>query len=164
MVATSGSQLLPQAAVRNLRLRLLPLTTILTPNIPEARLLLEDTDPPQDDGTPIKCVGDIVRQARMVQSLGPRYVLLKGGHVPFATDTAVACHEKERRFVVNVLCSKDQTIVFRMKYQSSKNTHGTGCSLACKYPLLAFYLCSKVYSEPANIMMDVDGEAGPTRL
>ena len=135
MVATSGSQLLPQAAVHNLRLRLLPLTTILTPNVPEARLLLENMDPPQDDGSPITSVEDIVRQARMVQSLGPEYVLLKGGHVPFATETRIADNEEERRFVFNVLCSKDQTIVFWMKYQSSKNTHGTGCSLACKYSL-----------------------------
>ena len=132
MVATSGSQLLPQAAVRNLRLRILPLTTILTPNIPEAILLLQDVDLLQDHEMPIRSIEDIVRRAREVQSLGPNYVLLKGGHVAFATDSRIAISNAERRFVFNVLCSKDQIIVFRMRYQSSKNTHGTGCSLACK--------------------------------
>ena len=42
MVATTGAQLLPQDAVATMRKRLLSMTTILTPNIPEARLLLRD--------------------------------------------------------------------------------------------------------------------------
>ena len=130
MVATGGAQLLPQTAVHKLRCRLLPLTTILTPNIPEAELLLEDTSPLRRN--PINHVGDIVRRAQAVQSLGPKYVFLKGGHVPLRADYYVATCEAERQYIFNVLCSQDQTLVYRLDYQSSRNTHGTGCSLACK--------------------------------
>ena len=130
MVATSGSQLLPQTAVHNLRRRLLSLSTILTPNIPEADLLLEDMDSLMSN--PISNAADIVRRAQAVQSLGPKFVFLKGGHVPLRADYEVATCEAERRYIFNVLCGQDQTLVYRLDYQSSRNTHGTGCSLACK--------------------------------
>ena len=130
MVATSGAQLLPQTAVRKLRRRLLPLTTILTPNIPEAELLLEDINALESKR--ISNAEDIVRLAQAVQSLGPKYVFLKGGHVPLRADYELATCEAERQYIFNVLCSKDQTLVYRLDYQSSRNTHGTGCSLACK--------------------------------
>ena len=136
MVASSGAQLLPQAAVRSLRLRLLPLTTILTPNIPEAQILLQDANHLEMEQTPIQSVADIVTLTQNVQSLGPDYVLTKGGHVPLTKDLAAAKNEAERQKVVNVLCSKDQTILFHTDYQSSGNTHGTGCSLACRYSCL----------------------------
>ena len=132
MVATTGSQLLPQTAVRHLRLRLLPITTILTPNIPEARLLLQDADDLHNEDMPIRGVEDIIDLAQTVQALGPDYVLVKGGHVPLASELNAANSETERKVVVDVLCSKDQTVVFQMLYQPSRNTHGTGCSLACK--------------------------------
>lgn len=130
MVATSGALLLPQSAVRKVRCRLLPLSTIFTPNIPEAELLLKDIDPL--GRKPIRNAEDIVRRAQAVQSLGPKYVFLKGGHVPLRADYEVATCEAERRYIFNVLCSQDQTLVYRLDYQSSRNTHGTGCSLACK--------------------------------
>lgn len=136
MVATSGSHLLPLIAVRNLRLRLLPLTTILTPNIPEARLLLQDEGGTHKEGIEIRSIKDMIDLTQRVQSLGPDYVLTKGGHVPFTKELTVAASEAERETVVNVLCGKGETIVFRMHYQPSKNTHGTGCSLACKWALL----------------------------
>ena len=132
MVATSGSQLLPQTAVRHLRLRLLPMTTVLTPNIPEANLLSRDADDLHNEAMPIGGVEDIIDLAQRVQALGPDYVLVKGGHVPLTSELNAANSEAERKVVVNVLCSKDQTVVFQMLYQPSRNTHGTGCSLGCK--------------------------------
>ena len=132
MVATTGSQLLPRTAVRHLRLRLLPMATILTPNIPEAKLLLQDADDLHKEATPIRSVEDIIDLAQTVQALGPEYVLVKGGHVPLTSEFDAANSETERKEVVDVLCSKDQTVVFQMLYQPSRNTHGTGCSLACK--------------------------------
>ncbi|KAL8785280.1 MAG: hypothetical protein Q9195_008699 [Heterodermia aff. obscurata] len=132
MVATSGSQLLPQTAVRHLRLRLLPLTTILTPNIPEAKLLIQDATDSHNETIPIRGVEDIVHLTHGVQALGPQHVLVKGGHIPLTNELKAADSEAERKTVVNVLCSKDQVLVFRTRYQPSRNTHGTGCSLACK--------------------------------
>lgn len=129
MVSTSGSHLLPESAISTLIERLLPLTTILTPNLPEAELLLEtagiSVDAPRN-------VEDIINMAQRIQRLGPRYVLLKGGHLPFTKGRLVSKGEEEEEIVVNVLVSKDDVIVTESEYLHSKNTHGTGCSLACK--------------------------------
>ena len=131
MVATSGAQLLPNEAVHNLRMNLLPLTTILTPNIPEARLLLENAGLGAPD---ISSVDDIVNIARVVQSLGPRYVLVKGGHLPLMKDGLVSKAEADRHTIMNVLYDGRKATIYETDYLPSKNTHGTGCSLACKLP------------------------------
>ena len=129
MVATSGAQLLPTEAVSNLRVNLLPLTTILTPNIPEARLLLENAglEAPQTNS-----LDDIINIARVVQSLGPRYVLVKGGHLPLTKDGRVSKEEADRHTIVDVLYDGREATIYKTDYLASKNTHGTGCSLACK--------------------------------
>ncbi|KAE8860463.1 hypothetical protein PTNB73_08073 [Pyrenophora teres f. teres] len=79
MVSTSGSQLLPETAVSTLIKLLLPLTTLLTPNLPEAKLLLQTT---RTDVTEPQNVDDIVALAHRIRELGPKWVLLKGGHLP----------------------------------------------------------------------------------
>ncbi|KAL8723759.1 MAG: hypothetical protein Q9225_000054 [Loekoesia sp. 1 TL-2023] len=129
MVATSGSQLLPNSAVTNLRQRLLPLTTILTPNIPEAKLLLTNAG---IESIEIRSISDIVHIASLLQRLGPKYILIKGGHVPFDSDLKTAQDPRRRQFVIDVLHSGDgnNVTIFKTEYSESKNTHGTGCSLA----------------------------------
>lgn len=129
MVSTSGSQLLPQNAVRELREDLLPHATILTPNVPEAKLLLFDAGEPVSDP---KDVEDLISIAKAVQSLGPRYVLLKGGHLPLKGDGSVAQTEDERQLMVDILYGDGKVTKIETAYVKSKNTHGTGCSLACK--------------------------------
>ena len=129
MVATSGAQLLPNEAVQNLRTNLLPLTTILTPNIPEARLLLENA------GLELPETGsldDIVDIATALQSLGPRCVLVKGGHLPLTKDGHISKEEADRHTIVDVLYDGHEATIYQTDYLPSKNTHGTGCSLACK--------------------------------
>jgi hydroxymethylpyrimidine kinase/phosphomethylpyrimidine kinase len=130
MVSTSGAQLLPQGAVAELRMHLLPMTTVLTPNVPEAMLLLSDA------GLEIKdayCIDDLINIAQAVQSLGPEYVLVKGGHLPFKKDGTVALEEAERELVVDILYGNGEVIRIDSAYRKSRNTHGTGCSLACEY-------------------------------
>ncbi|KAJ6172580.1 heme oxygenase-like multi-helical [Penicillium chermesinum] len=129
MVSTSGSQLLPEKAVKELRTKLLPMTTIVTPNIPEAQLLLKDaglavTEPTNLDG--------IIRLAKNLSTLGPKSVLLKGGHIPLTEDHKVAQSAEESSIVIDVLYDResDTTSLFDTEYLVSKNTHGTGCSLA----------------------------------
>jgi len=129
MVSTSGAQLLPDEAVFNLRTRLLPLTTILTPNIPEARLLLQNAGINVPD---INEIDDIVNIAKALNRLGPRYVLIKGGHLPLTKDGRISLQEADRHTIVDVLYDGDQVILYETDYLPSKNTHGTGCSLACK--------------------------------
>ena len=134
MVSTSGSQLLPNEAVHELRTLLLPRTTVLTPNVPEAKLLLSDTGKPADDP---ENVNDLIDIAKAVQALGPKFVLVKGGHLPFKKDGTIAHTETERELMIDVLYGEGQVTRIETSYQHSKNTHGTGCSLACEfgYPL-----------------------------
>lgn len=140
MVSTSGAQLLSEEAVCNLRTHLLPLTTILTPNVPEAKLLLQNAGL---EAPEIESVDDIVNIARLLQSLGPKFVLVKGGHLPLTKGGHVSREDADRHTVVDVLYNTDaqhgeRAILYETNYQFNKNTHGTGCSLACKVnPMLA---------------------------
>lgn len=140
MIATTGAQLLPPDAVRVLRDRLLPRATVLTPNLPEARLLLSGSGAEPGD---VECVDDLERIARALRALGPRWVLVKGGHCPFRrADGKVARDAAEREVVVDVLVGGDgdgeEEVVLRVEtaYCDSRNTHGTGCSLACELEFL----------------------------
>ncbi|KAL2400994.1 Hydroxymethylpyrimidine/phosphomethylpyrimidine kinase THI21 [Exophiala dermatitidis] len=127
MVATSGAQLLPGDAVRNLRERLLPMTTLLTPNIPEATLLLRDADVQYKSPSSLD---DLKTLAKMVHQLGPRAVLLKGGHMPLTREYIKATNEDDRAVTVDVLYDGHNYTLIESQFLQSKNTHGTGCSLA----------------------------------
>lgn len=138
MVATTGSPLLPNTSLSLLREKLVPLATVLTPNLPEARLLLADAG---FGHLPVEKVSDLEGIARAVGSLGPKWVLIKGGHCPFNGEGMIAAEECKREKVVDVLWGRDEKggeVLRRVEtpYWESKHTHGTGCSLACKlYPL-----------------------------
>ncbi|OMP82669.1 putative hydroxymethylpyrimidine/phosphomethylpyrimidine kinase 2 [Diplodia seriata] len=127
MVSTSGAQLLPENAVEILIAQLLPVTTLLTPNLPEAQLILKSIG--KSVGEP-QSVDDIVAMAKAVRELGPKYVLLKGGHVPLTKDRVVPTGEADWQIVLNVLVGGAEDVIFETAYLKSKNTHGTGCSLA----------------------------------
>jgi hydroxymethylpyrimidine kinase/phosphomethylpyrimidine kinase len=129
MISTSGAQLLPPEAVSNLRTMLLR-HSILTPNIPEAKLLLSDAGIATKE---IESVVDMETMAQTIQQeLGPAWVLVKGGHVPLKPDLTVAKMLEERRVMVNVLYGNGQFYHIQSDFQDSRNTHGTGCSLACE--------------------------------
>ena len=127
MLSTSGSQLLPEAAVSTLIKELLPFTTILTPNLPEALLLLRTAavsfKEPEN-------VDDIINIAKAIQNLGPKYVLLKGGHLPLTKGRLVSKDKADRNVILNVLVGDGETTLMETEYLKSRNTHGTGCSLA----------------------------------
>ncbi|KAL8677988.1 MAG: hypothetical protein Q9186_005618 [Xanthomendoza sp. 1 TL-2023] len=128
MVATTGAQLLPHPAVTNLRKRLLPLTTILTPNISEAKLLLENFG--MEQFPEIKSVEQLVQLGALLQPMGPKYILIKGGHLPLDEDLNVPKKPEDRKYVVNVLHAGYDVMLYITEFSTSKNTHGTGCSLA----------------------------------
>ncbi len=134
MVSTSGHQLLPSEAVRELREHLLPIATIVTPNVPEAMLLLSDSGKPAADP---QNVDDLISIAKAVQRLGPKYVLVKGGHLPFKKDGSVATTDTEKELMIDILYGGNEITRIETVYQVSKNTHGTGCSLACKCILIS---------------------------
>lgn len=130
MVSTSGSQLLPSTAIHKLRELLLPHTTILTPNLPEAKLLLSDAGKFVEEP---KNLNDMTNIAKAVQSLGPKYVLLKGGHLPLQRDGTMATKEEEKELMVDIFYGERMITEIRTRYQKSRNTHGTGCSMAGEF-------------------------------
>ncbi|KAI5356944.1 putative thiaminase-2/PQQC, pyridoxamine kinase/Phosphomethylpyrimidine kinase, thiaminase II [Septoria linicola] len=127
MVSTSGAQLLPENAVINMVEELLPLTTVLTPNIPEATLILRKAG---KEPFPIDNLNDLKRLAAEIHSLGPKYILLKGGHFPLTADYQTANTENDKKLVCNIFFGGDTIDVIEFPYQKTKHTHGTGCSLA----------------------------------
>ncbi len=108
MVAKSGDALLREDARDALIAELLPLAHIVTPNLPEAEVLA---------GMHISDAASMRRAAERIQALGPRYVLLKGGHLeePEATDW---------------LFDGDAMQSFSAPRIPTKNTHGTGCTFS----------------------------------
>ena len=113
MVAKSGDLLLEQKAVGALREQLLPLATIITPNLPEAGVLLEMRS--------VETVREMRRVAERLRNLmthsGHRWVLVKGGHLP-GNDT------------IDILHDGDQMIELPGHRIPTRNTHGTGCTLS----------------------------------
>ncbi|WP_439410064.1 bifunctional hydroxymethylpyrimidine kinase/phosphomethylpyrimidine kinase [Bradyrhizobium sp. DASA03076] len=109
MVATSGDRLLAAEAVTALRAKLMPLASVITPNLPEAAALLEE---------PIaRSEAEIESQGRRLLSLGCRAVLIKGGHGEGAEST-------------DYLVAADTTLALAAPRVATRNTHGTGCSLS----------------------------------
>jgi hydroxymethylpyrimidine/phosphomethylpyrimidine kinase len=113
MVSKSGDLLLEQKAVGVLREQLLPQATLLTPNLPEAGVLLE-----QRSVETLKEMRRVAERLRNQMSYsGHRWVLLKGGHLP-GNET------------IDLLHDGDQMIELPGHRIQTKNTHGTGCTLS----------------------------------
>ena len=129
MVSTSGATLLPSSAVQTLLTSLLPQTTVLTPNIPEATLLLSQSNTQEFPREPQR-VEDLEELGRKIQALGPKWVLIKGGHLPLTKDLKV--NEGVKEVVVDVLVGPEKVERIISPWIESDNTHGTGCSLACE--------------------------------
>ncbi len=113
MVAKSGDHLLARSAVAMLREALLPVSFMITPNLPEAGVLLESRAP--------ETRREMFRSAERLRELLPtsseRWVLLKGGHLPGSE-------------LVDLLFDGDRMIELPARRIESKNTHGTGCTLS----------------------------------
>jgi len=113
MIAKSGDALLERAAVGALRERLLPIATLLTPNLPEAGVLLESRAP--DTIREMRRAAERLRE--MLAHTGPRWVYLKGGHLPGGDAT-------------DLLFDGDRMLELAAPRIDTRNTHGTGCTLS----------------------------------
>ncbi|EEH20643.2 phosphomethylpyrimidine kinase [Paracoccidioides brasiliensis Pb03] len=127
MVSTSGSKLLPPEATNIVRTKLLPLTTILTPNIPEAVFLLQSS---REEVKNPENLEDAIGLTKQLHTLGPKYVLLKGGHLPLTSNSQKAVSDQQSSKVVDILYDGEEVTLFENDFLKTKNTHGTGCSLA----------------------------------
>ena len=116
MVATSGDRLISEDAVDAVRSVLLPVTDLITPNVPEAAALL--------DVAPATTVEELAPQAEALLALGPGAVLLKGGHLGGEES-------------VDVLVTAAGRLETRRPRITTTATHGTGCTLSSAIAALA---------------------------
>ncbi len=107
LVSTGGDALLEERAVSALRTELIPLASVVTPNLPEAERIA---------GLTITTDADLTEAARRIHDLGCQSVLIKGGH---ASGEAV-----------DLLFDGEAMMRFRGPRLDSRNTHGTGCTLS----------------------------------
>jgi len=109
MIAKGGDRLLSEDAVATIRTELLRHAEVVTPNVPEAELLAGQT---------INSVADMHAAARRIRGLGPRVVVVKGGHL----DTGAE--------VIDVVSADGGEFELRAPRIDTRHTHGTGCTFA----------------------------------
>ncbi len=131
MIAKGGASLLAPETILTLRDKLVPIAEIITPNLPEAAALLDC-----DEATSID---DMMDQAKMLLSLGPKAIYLKGGHLG-GDDSP------------DILMTKRNVETLEGVRIDTQNTHGTGCSLsaalaACRGRNLEVIEAAKVSKE-----------------
>lgn len=109
MVAKSGDKLLQDEAVDALKTYLLPIASVITPNLPETSVLL---------GRPVETFADMQQAAVDLSKLGPKAVLVKGGHLTTdeSTDLLYLAANNQHLFPANRI--------------QTGNSHGTGCTLS----------------------------------
>ena len=115
MVAKSGDHLLAVAAVAAVRTALLPLALVVTPNLPEAETLI--------GGGPITTRAGMREAARRLHALGPRWVVVKGGHFGGDTDT-------DTDTVPDLLFDGAAFEERETPRIHTPHTHGTGCTFS----------------------------------
>jgi len=107
MVATSGADLSNSESVKALKEKLIPLASVVTPNVPEAEVL---------SGLKISTKNDMIEAAKKINAECGCSILIKGGHSNTNSD--------------DVLYHNGSVTVFEMQKIDNQNTHGTGCTLS----------------------------------
>jgi hydroxymethylpyrimidine/phosphomethylpyrimidine kinase len=138
MTASSGDSLTSEGFLEAIKGELLPMVDCLTPNLPEAAILI---------GEPIaRDEADMVRQGRALLKLGPRAVLMKGGHL--ASEDAV-----------DLLVTAGRVHRLAARWLPSRNLHGTGCTLSsaiAAYVVLGTSLPEAVVAAKAFVRVAIE--------
>lgn len=108
MIAKGGARLYDDDALEAMRAELLPRAYVLTPNVPEAEVLA---------GMPIRSIDEMYIAGGRILAMGPRVVLIKGGHLDGPES-------------VDVVSAASGTFEMRRVRIATTQTHGTGCTLA----------------------------------
>ncbi len=127
MVSKSGMKLINNEAIKILKTKLVKEVILITPNIPEAEVLT---------GVKIKNRYDMVLAANKLINLGAKNVLIKGGH-------------SKSKKVEDIFLSKKDLKIFVSKRYSTKNTHGTGCTLSSA--ITTFFSCGKTIKKACEL-------------
>ncbi len=145
MVATSGDPLLGPDAVGTLRRELLPLALIVTPNLREAEILA---------GIEIRTGEDLEEAARRIHRLGPRAVLIKGGH------------SEDRDESTDLLYDGTETRRLPAPRIDTPHTHGSGCTLSaaiCAYLAKGHDLTESVSQAKSYVTRAIEASYAPGR-
>ncbi len=147
MIATSGARLISEEAISVLKEKLLPIATVITPNIPEAEAL---------SGFCIKSGSDMEKAAYFINEKYGCAVLLKGGH--------------SKNDANDLLCENGKMTWFDGKRIDNPNTHGTGCTLSSAIASdlakgndlkQSVKLAKEYLSEALSAMLDLGNGSGP---
>ena len=122
MVAKGGESLLDRDAVGLFKSQVFKIATVVTPNLPEAEILC---------GYPLRSWNDRLRAARDIARMGPRVVVIKGGHVPeYGDDAADNAPGGVPADVVDLVFDGQLFTTFHAPRVESRKTHGTGCTFS----------------------------------
>ncbi len=150
MRAKSGDPLLAEDAQEAVRTLLLPRALVVTPNAPEAEALT---------GRRIETLAAMRAAARELHAMGVRWVVVKGGHLPFEGDA------------VDVVYDGHEFTELRAPRYPTKNTHGTGCTFSAAIaaglakgwsPLAAITRAKEYVSRAIATALDIGHGHGPT--
>ncbi|HSG31301.1 MAG TPA: bifunctional hydroxymethylpyrimidine kinase/phosphomethylpyrimidine kinase [Thermodesulfobacteriota bacterium] len=107
MISKSGARLLEKEAETSLKNDIIPIAFIVTPNIPEAEVIA---------GMEIGTIEQMKEAAEKIIAMGPKNVLIKGGHL------------KDNKDAVDIFYDGEDFYEIATKWIKTKNTHGTGCT------------------------------------
>tara|TARA_B100001093_G_scaffold166387_1_gene158952 strand:+ start:3276 stop:4088 length:813 start_codon:yes stop_codon:yes gene_type:complete len=127
MVAKGGYKLIDDDAILVLKTRLMKKVSLVTPNIPEAEILTN---------TKIQNQEDMIYAASILLRLGAKNVFIKGGHL-------------ESKDVVDIFVNKKEIKIIKNKKITTKNTHGTGCTLSTA--ISTFFSCGKTLKRSCEL-------------
>jgi len=127
MISKGGVRLIDNKAINILKKKLIKKVSIITPNIPEAEILTK---------TKIKNVEDMINAANILLRYGAKNVLVKGGHL-------------NKKIIQDVFISRDEIEIFKNKKISTKNTHGTGCTLSSA--IATYFSCGKTLKKSCEL-------------
>ena len=127
MIAKSGARLIDNKAINILKNKLIKKVSLITPNIPEIEILTN---------TKINNTDDMIYAANIMLSKGAKNILVKGGHL-------------NTNFVQDIFVNKNEIIIFKNKKITTKNTHGTGCTLSSA--ITVFFSCGKTLKKSCEL-------------
>ena len=119
MVAKNGAKLIDDKAIKILKNKLMQKVDLLTPNIPEAEILTN---------TKINSTEDMIFAASLLLKKGAKNIFIKGGHL-------------KSKNLKDIFVNKNEIKIIKNKRITTKNTHGTGCTLSSA--ITTFFSCGK---------------------
>jgi len=139
MISKSGTKLINNNTIKILKSKLIKKVSLITPNIPEAEILTK---------TKIKTVEDMIYAANILLKMGAKNVLIKGGHL-------------DSNIMKDIFFNKNEISIIKNRKINTKNTHGTGCTLASA--IATYYSCGKTLKRSCEMAIKYVNHAIGTR-